>query len=147
MELSDKIKESRINRRNRQTNMQKLKKIIHIATPLSWLLLGGFFLFWTVWAPGHYHMDGPLTNMITRLANRTCWLLFTLNVICILGSAALLIHDVVQWKRLAHRGLLQHLLLDAWPLLALFLLSSFDWRLACDYLLIPFRMLPGSMIL
>jgi len=102
----------------------------------------GFFAAWALLAPGRYTFGMGRATLLTVLADILCWTLFTINIFCILCSTGLLAENVFRRKRFAGKGFARNVALNAWPLAALFCVCACDFRMVCDYFLIPVRMLP-----
>ncbi len=122
--------------------LKRFSRTVHIVTPLSYLLILGFFIAWAVLAPGRYMFDMRPRNLFSLLADCVCWVLFTVNVVCIMCSLGLLAENVFRRKRLPEKTFFKNVVLNAWPVFALFCLCACDFRMVCDYFLIPLRMLP-----
>ncbi len=122
--------------------LQRFSRTVHIATPLSYLLILGFFIAWAFLAPGRYAFGMGRRNLFTLFADFVCWVLFTVNIVCILCSLGLLAENVFRRKRFPEKTFAKNVVLNAWPMLALFCLCACDFRMVCDYFLIPLRMLP-----
>ncbi len=122
--------------------LKRFSRTVHIATPLSYLLILGFFIAWALVAPGRYAFGMGRRNLFTLLADCVCWMLFTVNVVCILCSLGLLAENVFRRKRFPGNTFAKNVVLNAWPVLALFCLCACDFRMVGDYFLIPLRMLP-----
>ncbi len=120
---------------------KRFSKTVHIATPLSYLLIACFFAAWAFWATGRYTFYGGSRNLASMLADLLCWVLFTANIVCILCSIGLLAENVIRKKRYPGKVFFKNVLLNAWPVLTLFYVCACDFRMVGDYFLIPIRML------